>query len=204
MLNIIFWTIIGFITGSIPFSPLLGSRFSHRDIRAVGDGNPGAANVWKACGWKIGVLAMVLDMSKGVLPVFLARTTGELSGWALVPVSLAPIFGHAFSPFLHFRGGKALATSGGVWLGLAGMEGIIVFAIFTLVTLAIQPDHAVSVAVGMAGMTAYWIVTRSPISLVCIAVVNLLLLIWKHRRELLQPLHTRAWVKNIFLRLRSS
>ena len=203
MLNIIFWTVIGFIAGSIPFSPLLGRLFSHRNIRTVGDGNPGAANVWKACGWKIGMLAGVLDVSKGALPVFLARTTGGLSGWALVPVSLAPIFGHAFSPFLHFRGGKAIAASLGSWLALTGLESIIVFAIFTLVTLAIQQEHAVSVVIGMSGLTAYWIVTRSPVNLVCIAVVNLLLLVWKHRRELLQPIHTRAWIKNIFLRLRS-
>ena len=204
MLNILFWTIIGFVAGSIPFSPLIGRLFARRDIRTVGDGNPGAANVWKAGGWKVGVLATALDVSKGALPVFFARTTGGLSGWALVPVSLAPIFGHAFSPFLRFHGGKAIASTLGVWLGLIGLEPIIVFAIFTLVTLAIQPEHAVSVAVGMSGMTAYWIVTHAPFNLVFTASVNLLLLIWKHRRELAQPLQARNWVKKFFLRLRSS
>lgn len=204
MLNSFFWTLIAFAAGSFPFSPLIGRLFSHRDIRTIGDGNPGAANVWKSAGWKVGLLATTLDVSKGALPVFFARTTGGLSGWALVPVSLAPIFGHAFSPFLRFRGGKAIASTLGVWLGLIGLEPIIVFAIFTLLTLAVQPENAISVAVGMSGMTAYWIVTHAPFSLITIAAVNTLLLLWKHHRELLQPLQARGWVRNIFLRLRSS
>lgn len=204
MLNSFFWTLIAFVAGSLPFSPLIGRLFSHKDIRNVGDGNPGAANVWKTAGWKVGLLATTLDVSKGALPVFFARTTGGLSGWALVPVSLAPIFGHAFSPFLRFRGGKAIASTLGVWLGLIGLEPIIVFAIFTLLTLAVQPENSISVAVGMSGMTAYWIVTRAPFSLITIAAVNTLLLLWKHHRELLQPLQVRGWVRNIFLRLRSS
>lgn len=204
MLLYIFWLVISFLAGSIPFSPLLGKLFSHKDIRQVGDGNPGSSNVWKACGWAVGLLAVALDVSKGALPVFFARTAGGFSGWELVPIALAPIFGHAFSPFLHFRGGKAIATTLGVWLGLVGMEAIIVFAIFTLVTLAVQPENAVSVAVGMSGMTAYWIVTAVPFYFICISALNLLLLSWKHRHELAQPVHTRAWVKNIFFRLRSS
>lgn len=204
MLSFIFWFVAGFLAGSIPFSPLLGKFFSSKDIRSVGDANPGAANVWKVGGWKLGLLAAFLDVSKGAVPVFLARTTGDFSGWELVPIALAPIFGHALSPFLKFKGGKAIATSLGVWLGLIGMEAIIVFAIFTLITLAIQPENAISVAVGMSGLTAYWIVTKSPFPITLIAIVDLLLLIWKHRRELAQPLQTRGWVKHLFVRQRSS
>lgn len=204
MLDSFLWTLIAFFSGSIPFSPLVGRLFSRRDLRTVGDGNPGAANVWMAAGWKVGLLAIALDVSKGALPVFFARTAGGLSGWALVPVSLAPIFGHAFSPLLRFRGGKAIASTLGVWLGLVGLEPIIVFAIFTLLTLAIQPENAVAVAVGMLGLTTYWIVAHAAFSLITIAAVNTLLLLWKHRRELLQPLQTRGWVRNIFLRPRSS
>lgn len=104
---------VGFLAGGIPFSLIVGKLFARVDIRTVADGNPGATNVIRAAGWKAGVPAIILDISKGYLPVALARHYG-LADWALVPVALAPILGHAFSPFLKFHGGKALGATGGV------------------------------------------------------------------------------------------
>ena len=65
------------------------------------------------------VLAMALDISKGALPVGLAYQQWGIQDWRIIPITLAPVAGHAFSPFLGGKGGKALATAFGVWIGLA-------------------------------------------------------------------------------------
>ena len=118
MFDALIWSCIGFILGSIPFSVWLGRVVLHKDIRAYGDGNPGAANVLRAGGRLVGVVAILLDFAKGAIPVGVAVFVVRMSGWRLVPVALAPVLGHAFSPFLSFRGGKAIATTFGVWTGL--------------------------------------------------------------------------------------
>lgn len=112
------WTLLAFLCGSLPLSVWLGRLALGVDIRQFGDGNPGAANVWRAGGPFWGVLAILLDAFKGLIPVALANFYVGLDQWAMVPVTIAPIAGHAFSPFLRFRGGKALAVTFGVWTGL--------------------------------------------------------------------------------------
>lgn len=127
------WTLIGFALGSIPFSVILGRVLLGKDIRQYGDGNPGGTNMARASGNKwLGALAIVLDMVKGALPVALAHYVFGIEGWALTPVMLAPILGHAFSPFLRFHGGKAIATTFGVWTALTVPFGPFVMALTLL------------------------------------------------------------------------
>lgn len=109
------WTLVGFALGSLPLSVWLGKLVLRTDIRGYGDGNPGGTNVIRAGSRGLGLLVIVLDMIKGALPVALAHYVFMVDGWPLAPVMLAPILGHAFSPFLGFRGGKAVATTFGVW-----------------------------------------------------------------------------------------
>jgi Predicted membrane protein len=188
--KLILWTILAFLLGSVPFSLLVGQLISRKDIRTYGDGNPGAYNVWHACGWPLGVLAILLDMGKGALPVYLAQLQG-LGGWALVPVALAPILGHAFSPFLSFHGGKAVATTLGVWFALTGITGIIAFAILAILSQVFLEEHAWVVVCGMGGILGYLLFTQGPAWLVAFAIANLMVLMWKHRCELLQPIRIR-------------
>ncbi len=112
------WTLIGFLLGSLPLSVWLGKLVLRTDIRGYGDGNPGGTNVMRAGSRTLGVLAIILDMLKAAVPVALAHYVFKVAGWPLVPVMLAPILGHAFSPFLGFRGGKALACTFGAWTAL--------------------------------------------------------------------------------------
>jgi glycerol-3-phosphate acyltransferase PlsY len=112
------WTLLGFLLGSLPLSVWLGKLVLHTDIRGYGDGNPGGTNVMRAGSRTLGVLAIILDMLKAAVPVSLAHYVFHVAAWPLVPVMLAPILGHAFSPFLGFRGGKALACTFGAWTAL--------------------------------------------------------------------------------------
>lgn len=117
-MNALIWTLIGYLLGALPLSVWLGKLVLRTDIRRYGDGNPGGTNVIRAGSRTLGVLAIVLDMLKAAVPVALAHYAYGVSGWPLVPVILAPILGHAFSPFLGFRGGKALACTFGAWSAL--------------------------------------------------------------------------------------
>ena len=147
---VLFWISVGYLSGSIPFSVIIGKVFVKKDIRTVGDGNPGGANVLKAGGMKVGIPAILLDMFKGFLPVYLAQRYG-MEGWSLIPICLAPILGHAFSIFLRFRGGKALGTTAGVWVGLIGLWAYPLYAILALPAVLLQSEDAWSANAGMLG-----------------------------------------------------
>jgi len=117
-MNVWMWTILGFFAGSIPFSMGISKLVAKRDIRTIADGNPGSMNVGKVLGWRWFLIALLLDALKGFIPVGFAYFRGGMDGWQLFPIVLAPVLGHAFSPWLKFRGGKAVATTFGVWFGL--------------------------------------------------------------------------------------
>ncbi len=142
------WTLIGFLLGSLPLSVWLGKLVLRTDIRQYGDGNPGGTNVMRAGGRGLGLLAIILDMLKGAAPVALAHYVFKVAGWPLVPVVWAPILGHAFSPFLGFRGGKALASMFGAWTALTVPFGPFVMggSVFMFRKLLNTPGWAVMAA----------------------------------------------------------
>lgn len=198
MTAIILWTFFGYLCGSIPFAYLIGRYIVRRDIRTVGDGNPGGTNVWIAGGWKVGLAAALIEIFKGFLPVYLAQRAG-LSGWPLVPVGLSPIFGHATQPFLAWRGGKALGTTGGVWVALIGIWAFPIYALGALPALALQTEHAYAALAGMLVLVAYSVLGGVD-WLTAFALLNSLLIFWTHRRELGRPWRWRGWVSSFFPR----
>jgi acyl phosphate:glycerol-3-phosphate acyltransferase len=151
MKNEILLAIVAFLVGSIPFSFILGKLFSAKDIRRVGDRNPGAVNAWKAGGARVGVPALIFDFSKGWLPVMLAVQAG-IAGYSLTAVALAPIAGHAFTPFLGFRGGKAIAVTMGVWTGLTLWEAPVFIGSLFILFYLFQENDAWSVIFGMIAL----------------------------------------------------
>lgn len=189
------WTIISFVSGSLPFSVWIGRLFLQTDIRRYGDHNPGATNVVRAGGWPLGVLAAVLDISKGAIPVGLAWYWLGLDGWSLAPISLAPILGHAFSPFLKFRGGKAIAVTGGVWLGLLGLQGFGVILALFLMWYALVSVDGWSVLLALASLLIYLLLAGYGAPVLVVWLGNSLVIAWKHRDDLAQPPQLRAWLR---------
>jgi glycerol-3-phosphate acyltransferase PlsY len=119
MMDTLIWVTLSFLSGSIPFAVWLGRLFLARDIRAFGDGNPGATNVFRAGSPALGVISLILDVGKAALPVGICYFQLGFQGLAMFAIAIAPILGHMFSPFLGFKGGKALAAALGVWIGLS-------------------------------------------------------------------------------------
>ncbi len=180
----LFWSGVGFAAGSLPFSVWLARAISRRDIRSVGDGNPGAVNAWKAGSWRAGLPALWLDFLKAAVPVGLARWVFGIGGWWLVPVAIAPVLGHAFSPLLGFRGGKAIAVSFGAWCGISLWEGPTVLgAGFALVGLLVSGSAWVVLG-GMLVLLAYWLLRGVEPAIYGFWLADTALLLWKHRREL--------------------
>ncbi len=122
MLQVIF-ILIAFLCGSLPFSIWLGKAMMGLDVRHFGDGNPGAANVYRAGNKLAGLLTLMLDISKAAIPVGLAYHNLGIRGVSMYFIAIAPILGHVFSPFLGFRGGKGLSVALGIWIGLTVLEG---------------------------------------------------------------------------------
>lgn len=139
-----------YVLGSIP-SGLLVSRSQGIDIREHGSGNIGATNVWRTMGKKFGLIAFLADVGKGVLAVLLAKwlaahwpMTVSLPhghsrveyfdpGFAGITAAIGCILGHNFPPWLRFKGGKGVATSLGVIIGMMPLASIVIFAVWGVV-----------------------------------------------------------------------
>ena len=190
--------VTAFVLGALPFAVWLARTVAHSDVRLVGDGNPGTGNAFKAGGWRVGVPTLVLEVGKAGAPVGVANLTLGMSGWALVPVALAPIVGHAFSPFLRFKGGKAIAATFGSWAGLTGYLGPLVLALSMGVLYALQTVDSWTVLGGMLLFGLFLFVAGAPLAILVVWLVNLALVAYKQRAELSLSFCPRGW-----LRLRS-
>src|SRR5262252_8817212 len=115
MPNVMAFAIVAaYLLGSIPFALILARRWGGSDVRLVGSGNLGAANVMRASGVAAGLLVAALDMAKGAASVWLA---GRMGAGSALPAAagLAAIVGHIYPIWLRFRGGKGVATACGVF-----------------------------------------------------------------------------------------
>uniref|UniRef100_UPI00356A8827 glycerol-3-phosphate 1-O-acyltransferase PlsY n=1 Tax=Pontiella sp. TaxID=2837462 RepID=UPI00356A8827 len=111
-------TIIAYLFGAIPFG-LLVAKSRGVDIREQGSGNIGATNVFRVLGKGLGIFTFVLDALKGFIPAFVFPMIGNLDGDYGVLFGLVAILGHSFPVYLKFKGGKGVATSAGMLLGVA-------------------------------------------------------------------------------------
>jgi glycerol-3-phosphate acyltransferase PlsY len=196
-MEIFLWTLLAFASGSLMFSYCIGLVALRRDIRTVGDGNPGASNLMRAGGKGWGILGLLLDYAKGIAPVLAARSIGGLEGSTLIPVALAPVLGHAFSPWLRGRGGKAVAVTFGVWTGVSLWEGPVVLGALLSLWYALSARDGWTVFVSMLCFVVYLALRGVEgwlgIGLGCWAVLTV-----KHYSELRQGWAWRPWVKRLY------
>lgn len=194
---------IAFLSGSIPYSVWITRLFIKEDVRQFGDGNPGAFNVFLTGSSVLGLLVLILDVSKAAIPVSLAYQQLEIRGLPMLLIAIAPVLGHAFSPFLKFKGGKAISTILGTLIGvslwklsLPGVIGAVLgYAFFTTTGWAM-------VAAIIFAFSANWIWFHDPFfSWVLLSVF--LILIWTLRTDLKKPPKLRPWVVNLFSKLSS-
>ncbi|HSH04916.1 MAG TPA: glycerol-3-phosphate acyltransferase [Anaerolineae bacterium] len=184
-------TLLTFLLGAIPFSPLIGRYILNQDIRTYGDKNPGATNVYRAGGLPWYIIALSLDITKGALPLGLAYHIFHWHDPRIIPLALAPSLGHAFSPFLNFQGGKAIAATFGVWIGLTIWTiPLISLVSLVILTLLITPSGWAllgTLTIMFISLTTF---LYDPI-LLTILTLQTILLIYTHRADLKQRPHLR-------------
>ena len=150
MHNPVFYVLIAFFLGSLPFGHWL-ALVRGVDLGSQGSGNTGATNVGRVLGKKWGIFVFVLDLGKGWIAVALAQRIGNLPETWTVTVGVFAVLGHVFSPWLGFRGGKGVATSAGILIGLAPWVALGVALIWFL---TFQMSRTVSVA-SLCAATAF-------------------------------------------------
>jgi acyl phosphate:glycerol-3-phosphate acyltransferase len=138
-----FLIIFAYLLGAVPFGFMI-ARAHGMDLRKIGSGNIGATNTGRVLGKKWGIICLILDSLKGLIPMLITKTqldsplsTAQL--WLWLAVGCSAVIGHIFPVYLKFKGGKGVATSLGMVLGLypyytiAGIAAFIVWAVAVLI-----------------------------------------------------------------------
>lgn len=165
-----------YLLGSIPSAYLVG-KMKGIDIRQEGSGNVGATNAFRVMGKSAGLLVLAMDALKGVLGVVLARLVG--GPWFVVGASLLVIVGHSYSVFLKFRGGKGVASGGGIVLALTPLTVAIQLAIFVLVVALTKYVSLGSIVAALTiPLTMYLL--GEPLPVIIFGITGATLVIYRH------------------------
>ena len=190
----ILWIVLAYVLGSVPWGLVVAKVVCGVDPREGGSRSTGATNVARLCGFGWGVVTLACDVCKGAVPVWLAFRVNPSPLFVSV-VGLACVVGHVFSCFMKFKGGKAVATSIGVFIPLAFWQLLAASAICCLViwrsgfvslgSLTLVAALAVALAV-----TGQWV--WLPLALCVGAVV-----VWKHKENIarLRAGTEKSWLK---------
>ena len=176
-----FVVLLAYLIGSVPFAFLL-TRGRGIDLRHLGSGNIGAANVLRTTGIRSAIIVMLLDSLKGSVAVLAAQamTTGVA---APVAAGIASILGHIYPVWLRFHGGKGVATAAGVFGVLAPIALSIASAVFVLTICVTRFISAGSIAAALALAIAA-AATGAPAAVVTGGVGAALIIIYRHRANL--------------------
>lgn len=182
MLGEITLIVFAYLVGSIPTGLLLAKAFGGVDIRESGSGNIGATNVYRTLGRKVGLLTLVGDCLKGVIPVVAAKCLGMPDMW-IAAVGLAAFLGHVYTVFLGFKGGKGVATALGVFLAVSPLAVLVALAVFSLI---LYKSRYVSLASIIAAACMPLLVTlfsKKP-EIVAMTMVVAAIVIYKHKENI--------------------
>lgn len=172
--------VIAYLLGSIPSGVWIGKLFYQKDIREYGSGNTGATNTFRILGVKAGIVALVLDVLKGtaatLLPIYLNTNIHP------VFIGVFAILGHIYSAYIHFKGGKAVATSAGVALALHPIFLLIFVGVFLIILFISSTVSLASIsAVFLAAIGSLFI--NDPLFSVVVWILALVIL-YLHRENI--------------------
>jgi glycerol-3-phosphate acyltransferase PlsY len=172
----------GYLAGSIPTGYWLVRLVRGIDVRRVGSRSIGATNVWRVMGWKVGVPTIVVDVAKGLVPALVASlVVDDVAG---VLAGFAAMIGHARPVFLKFeRGGKAVATTGGVMIGLAPLVAAGALLVWGVTFLVARYVSVASIAAALSlPVFAFALAESWPVRLVTLAAAGAI--VFLHRENI--------------------
>ena len=183
--------LIAYVLGSIPNALWVGKTFKNIDVREHGSKNTGSTNAARVLGAKLGIFTLILDILKGALPTYLGivlganlltRITG-IDKLDIIVIGMAAILGHTFSLFLKFKGGKAVATTLGVFLVLVPYAILILLVVFFVIFGLTKYVSLASIVSAVALPITVYLTTRH-IPLTILGIIIGLLVIIKHKKNI--------------------
>tara|TARA_Y100001968_G_scaffold27209_1_gene21274 strand:+ start:117 stop:713 length:597 start_codon:yes stop_codon:yes gene_type:complete len=179
---------LGYLFGSFPSGFLAGRIAKGIDIRSLGSGSTGATNVLRHIGKRAAITVFLLDVFKGVLSILLAKYFRLNDSWQ-VAVGLSTLIGHIWPVWLNWRGGKAVATGLGIFLGLSWEVGLATLGVFILMITLFRIVSLASVSAAIALPLIMLIsFNKSIFSLpfLVISLLSMILVIWRHRENIIR------------------
>ena len=173
---------IGYLLGSMPNGYLAGSWLKGIDLRLCGSGSTGATNVLRNVGKAPALVVFLLDVGKGALAVLLAKSFG-LNDWVQVLAGLAALAGHIWPVWLGWKGGKAVATGLGMFMGLAWPVGLACFGLFMAV-ISIFRIVSLSSVVAATALPALMVLAGASGASISVSIVASILVLWRHRSNI--------------------
>lgn len=196
--------VVAYMIGSIPTAVWIGRAFFRTDIREHGSGNAGATNTLRTLGKKAGLVVLIIDILKGWLAVGLICLSGYASGsaqWILLEVTMAiaAILGHIFPIYVGFKGGKGVATTMGIIIGISPIIALLCTLVFALVLIV---SHYVSLASILAVLSfPLWMMSVYKQHYIVLTIFSLVLpmvVIIMHRKNILRLLNREESVLYVF------
>jgi glycerol-3-phosphate acyltransferase PlsY len=173
---------LGYLLGSMPNGYLAGRWLKGIDLRQCGSGSTGATNVLRNVGKAPALVVFLLDVGKGALAVLLAKSFG-LNDWVQVLAGLAALAGHIWPVWLGWKGGKAVATGLGMFLGLAWPVGLACFGLFMAV-ISISRIVSLSSVVAAIGLPVLMVLAGASGASISVSVVASVMVLWRHRSNI--------------------
>ena len=184
--------ICAYLLGSVPTGLLL-ARAMGVDIRETGSGNIGATNVYRTMGRKVGILTLIGDCLKGLIPVLVAKWLQMPDFW-IAAIGLAAFLGHVYTVFLGFKGGKGVATALGVFLGTSWLAVVFALAVFVLVLCKWRYVSLASIVAAAVMPFFVWFTGGEP-QLCVMALAIAAIVVFRHRENISR---LRAGAENKF------
>ena len=182
ILTALLFLAIGYLLGAIPCGYLAGRWLKGIDLRDCGSGSTGATNVLRNVGKGPALLVFLLDVGKGALAVLLAKSVG-LNDWVQVLAGLAALAGHIWPVWLGWKGGKAVATGFGMFLGLAWPAGLACFGLF-MATISLSRIVSLSSLIAATGLPVLMLLAGNSTAYVLVSLVASSMVIWRHRSNM--------------------
>jgi glycerol-3-phosphate acyltransferase PlsY len=179
---------LGYFFGSFPSGYLAGRIAKGIDIRSLGSGSTGATNVLRHIGKRAAITVFLLDVFKGVLAILLAKYFQLNDSWQ-VAIGLSTLIGHIWPVWLNWKGGKAVATGLGIFLGLSWQVGLSTLGIFIIMITLFRIVSLASVSAALAlPLIMFLSFKTSNFSLpfLVVSILAMTLVIWRHRENIVR------------------
>ncbi len=175
--------LLAYLTGSVSSAIIVCKMMGLADPRENGSGNPGATNVMRIGGKKAAAITLVGDALKGLLPVLLAKALG-VDSLLLSLVVFAAFLGHLYPVFFGFKGGKGVATSLGVTLGVDWLLGLSVAATWFLVYKIGRISSLAALVAATLTPFYVWLIVGDDVNMITIFALISVILLWRHKSNI--------------------